>query len=73
MPNADLPLGRGRAASHWITRSPVPAMPDSLPDPSRSTQLRDEVSAAERILILDFGSQLTQLIARRLRESGILL
>ena len=26
---------------------------------------------AERILILDFGSQVTQLIARRLRESGV--
>ena len=25
----------------------------------------------ERILILDFGSQVTQLIARRLREAGI--
>ena len=25
----------------------------------------------ERILILDFGSQVTQLIARRLRESGV--
>jgi GMP synthase (glutamine-hydrolysing) len=28
-------------------------------------------SAAERVLILDFGSQFTQLIARRLRESGV--
>ena len=27
--------------------------------------------AAERVLILDFGSQVTQLIARRLRESGV--
>ena len=26
---------------------------------------------AERILILDFGSQYTQLIARRLRESNV--
>jgi len=37
-------------------------MPDSLPDPA---------FAAERVLILDFGSQVTQLIARRLRESGV--
>jgi len=37
-------------------------MPDSLPDPAL---------AAERVLILDFGSQVTQLIARRLRESGV--
>src|SRR5476649_668901 len=28
-------------------------------------------TAHERILILDFGSQVTQLIARRLRESGV--
>ncbi|MDA8050853.1 MAG: glutamine-hydrolyzing GMP synthase [Rhodospirillales bacterium] len=28
-------------------------------------------SAAERVLILDFGSQFTQLIARRVRESGV--
>ena len=26
---------------------------------------------AERILIIDFGSQVTQLIARRVRESGV--
>jgi len=37
-------------------------MTDSLPDPA---------ATPERILILDFGSQVTQLIARRLRESGI--
>ena len=27
--------------------------------------------SADRVLILDFGSQVTQLIARRLRESGV--
>jgi GMP synthase (glutamine-hydrolysing) len=42
------------------------AMPDSLPDPAAADEL-----TAERILILDFGSQVTQLIARRLRESGV--
>jgi GMP synthase (glutamine-hydrolysing) len=41
------------------------AMADSPPDPS------DSAIAAERVLILDFGSQVTQLIARRLRESGV--
>src|SRR6202161_2288914 len=41
-------------------------MPDSMPDPATTPAL-----AAERILILDFGSQVTQLIARRLRESGV--
>ena len=37
-------------------------MIDFLPDPA---------DTEERILILDFGSQVTQLIARRLRESGV--
>ncbi|OIQ64995.1 GMP synthase [mine drainage metagenome] len=37
-------------------------MNESLPDPA---------DTPERILILDFGSQVTQLIARRLRESGV--
>ncbi len=37
-------------------------MTESLPDPA---------DTAERILILDFGSQVTQLIARRLREAGV--
>src|SRR5271168_3727294 len=37
-------------------------MTNSLPDPA---------DTPERILILDFGSQVTQLIARRLRESGV--
>src|SRR6201995_1713025 len=40
----------------------TPIMTASLPDPA---------ATPERILILDFGSQVTQLIARRLRESGI--
>src|SRR6516162_1407361 len=41
-------------------------MPDSLADPAVAASL-----GAERVLILDFGSQVTQLIARRLRESGV--
>jgi GMP synthase (glutamine-hydrolysing) len=45
------------------------AMLDSMPDhPNADT---DDGLTAERILILDFGSQVTQLIARRLRESGV--
>ena len=33
--------------------------------------MSDSAAAADRVLILDFGSQVTQLIARRLRESGV--
>src|ERR1700722_10950312 len=43
-------------------------MPDSLPDPAL---MSTDATAHERVLILDFGSQFTQLIARRLRESGV--
>jgi GMP synthase (glutamine-hydrolysing) len=31
----------------------------------------DDAAMTDRVLILDFGSQVTQLIARRLRESGV--
>jgi len=33
--------------------------------------MTDAAPAEDRVLILDFGSQVTQLIARRLRESGV--
>src|SRR5690242_18300132 len=52
-------LARGSCGPEFL-------MPDSLPDPATTPAL-----AAERVLILDFGSQVTQLIARRLRESGV--
>ncbi len=35
------------------------------------TPLQTDALHAERLLILDFGSQLTQLIARRVREQGV--
>ncbi|MGE0044120.1 MAG: glutamine-hydrolyzing GMP synthase [Hyphomonadaceae bacterium] len=45
------------------TASPAPAAGSSAsPDPKR---------AHERVLIIDFGSQVTQLIARRVRENGV--
>jgi GMP synthase (glutamine-hydrolysing) len=47
-------------------------MSDSMPDPlAEATLHAADTIARERVLVLDFGSQVTQLIARRLRESGV--
>ncbi|MBL8670383.1 MAG: GMP synthase (glutamine-hydrolyzing), partial [Alphaproteobacteria bacterium] len=47
-------------------------MPKGQTPPSQTPPgARVGAAAAEAVLILDFGSQLTQLIARRLRESGV--
>src|SRR5271165_7397478 len=45
-------------------------VPSDSPAASHAPSPADAVGA-ERILILDFGSQVTQLIARRLREAGV--
>ncbi len=45
------------------------ASPASAPSPVESLPI--EPSAHERVLIVDFGSQVTQLIARRLREAHV--
>ena len=39
--------------------------------PSTFTDVLSASSHHERVLIIDFGSQVTQLIARRVRESGV--
>jgi len=44
-------------------------MPDTAHAPAQEAP--GKVQAHERVLIVDFGSQVTQLIARRLRESGV--
>ncbi|NHN91180.1 glutamine-hydrolyzing GMP synthase [Acetobacter sicerae] len=43
----------------------------SAKDQDAATPALDASLHADRILILDFGSQVTQLIARRVRESGV--
>jgi GMP synthase (glutamine-hydrolysing) len=45
-------------------------MPDAAPLPTESPALAAGLTT-DRVLILDFGSQVTQLIARRLRENGV--
>ncbi len=44
-----------------------PAAPTAAP----ARRGRGDTAMAERVLILDFGSQVTQLIARRVRETGV--
>ena len=45
-------------------------MTDATAAPSPASS-RAEASHTETVLIIDFGSQVTQLIARRVREAGV--
>jgi GMP synthase (glutamine-hydrolysing) len=59
-----------RAASPRTVNLWVHDMPDAAPLPTESPALAAGLTT-DRVLILDFGSQVTQLIARRLRENGV--
>ena len=49
--------------------APTPATPSD--DPTRPSTSRPAPPAHDRILLIDYGSQFTQLIARRIREAGV--
>ena len=67
-PRADLPSPAGRGPSRVDQARPG----DPCPIPCLIQPSCPRTSTAdERVLILDFGTQVTQLIARRLRESGV--
>ena len=51
-----------------IVATPHSVDASMIPRPDRQ---RGRSPVTDRILILDFGSQVTQLIARRVRESGV--
>ena len=51
-------------------------MTEQSPNPTLASRVADDKAEApppapDRVLIVDFGSQVTQLIARRVREAGV--
>ncbi len=45
--------------------------PSPIPADSHTGTRADEIAGHDNVLIIDFGSQVTQLIARRVREAGV--
>ena len=56
---------------HWRRARRLDRRQPRLYPPFMSTQASNPGHSGESILIVDFGSQVTQLIARRVRESGV--
>jgi hypothetical protein len=59
-----------KMASTGVCRRAVPRHRQLAAQPRRQ-MARDAAAMTDKILILDFGSQVTQLIARRVRENGV--